>query len=64
MPTLGPGADPAETGAMTEQGAERYRHLPPPVRLEDTVEVKETDPAPDPAGGRDPERDFMLRYAG
>jgi len=49
---------------MAEQGAERYRPLPPPVRLEDTVEVKETDPAPDPAGGRDPERDFMLRYAG
>lgn len=49
---------------MTEQGAERYRHLLPPVRLEDTVAVKETDPAPDPEGGRDPERDFMLRYAG
>ena len=30
---------------MTEQGAERYRHLPPPVRLEDTVAGKETDPA-------------------
>ena len=50
----------ADTGSMTEQGAERYRHLPPPVRVED----KATDPAPDPAGGRDPERDFMLRYAG
>jgi hypothetical protein len=49
---------------MAEQGAERYRHLPPPVRAEDTVAVKATDPAPDPAGGRDPERDFMLRYAG
>jgi hypothetical protein len=49
---------------MTEQGAERYRHLPPPVRAEDTVEIKATDPAPDPTGGRDPERDFMLRYAG
>ena len=49
---------------MTEPDPERYRHLPPPVRLEDTVAVKETDPAPDPEGGRDPERDFMLRYAG
>ena len=49
---------------MTEHGAERYRHLPPPVRLEDTVEVKETAAAPDPDGGRAPERDFMLRYAG
>lgn len=45
-------------------GAERYRHLPDPVRLEDTVATKETSPVPDPDGGRDPERDFMLRNAG
>ena len=61
---LGPGAAAADTGAVTEQAAERYRHLPPPVRLEDTVAVTDTDPVPDPDGGRDPERDFMLRYAG
>ena len=62
--TLGKVWSVADTEPMTEQGAERYRHLPPPVRVEDTVAVKATDPAPDPAGGRDPERDFMLRYAG
>ncbi len=44
--------------------SDRYRHLPEPVRLEDTVSTKDPDPAPDPDSGRDPERDFMLRYAG
>jgi hypothetical protein len=61
---LGPAAAAADTGAKTEQAAEPYRHLPPPVRLEDTVAVTDTDPVPDPEAGRDPERDFMLRYAG
>jgi hypothetical protein len=28
------------------------------------VAVQETEPPPDPAMGRDPERDFMLRNAG
>lgn len=49
---------------MTEQDVhERYRHLPEPVRLEETITSQETDPAPDPDGGRDPDRDFLLRYA-
>jgi hypothetical protein len=39
-----------------------YRRLPEPVDLDDTIATHETDPPPDPAGGRDPERDFMLRY--
>ena len=34
---------------MTDPDPERYRHIPAPVRLEDTVAVKETDPVPDPA---------------
>lgn len=42
----------------------RYRVLPEPVRLEDTIATKDTDPVPDPQRGRDTERDFMLRYAG
>jgi len=41
-----------------------YRHLPDQVRLEDTVTTKESSPAPDPDGGRNPGTDFMLRYAG
>lgn len=39
-----------------------YRRLPEPVDLDDTIATHETDPPPDPEGGRDPERDFMLRY--
>jgi hypothetical protein len=41
---------------------DRYRHLPEPVDLDATIATHETDPAPDPEGGRDTERDFMLRY--
>lgn len=44
--------------------SERYRRLPERVRLEDTIASQETAPAPDPDGGRNPNRDFMLRYAG
>jgi hypothetical protein len=39
-----------------------YRHLPKPVDLEDTIATHDTDLPPDPEGGRDTERDFMLRY--
>ena len=42
----------------------KYRHLPEPVKLEETVESKDDSPVPDPQAGRDTERDFMLRYAG
>ena len=42
----------------------RYRHLPAPVRLEDTITSADPDAPPDPTCGRDTERDFMLRYAG
>ncbi|MDP9418370.1 MAG: hypothetical protein M3P48_11215 [Actinomycetota bacterium] len=57
---------------MTEQTAgpaaadenNPYRRLPEAIRVEDTVASHDTTPPPDPDGGRDPERDFMLRYAG
>ena len=39
-----------------------YRRLPEPIDLDETIATHETDPPPDPAGGRDPDRDFMLRY--
>lgn len=39
-----------------------FRVLPEPVRLEDTVPLRETVPAPDPTMGRDTEKEFMLRY--
>ena len=47
-----------------ESGAHRFKRLPEPVRLEDTVESQETGAARDPEGGRDTDRDFMIRYSG
>jgi hypothetical protein len=43
---------------------EDYRHLPAPIRLEDTVAEVDTRPVPDPDGGIDPETAFVLRNAG
>ncbi len=59
-----PGPELPTTADDGDAARSRFRRLPDPVRLEDTVETKEATPAPDPAGGRDGERDFMLRYAG
>jgi hypothetical protein len=39
----------------------RYKVLPEPVRLEDTVVGVETQPVPDPTMGRDTETEFMFR---
>ncbi|MCW2789768.1 MAG: hypothetical protein JWQ91_2384 [Aeromicrobium sp.] len=39
-----------------------FATLPTRVRLEDTITSQETEPAPDPEGGRDTERDFLIRY--
>ena len=41
---------------------DRFKHLPKSVRLEDTVTTADTQPVPDPEGGRDTERDFLIRY--
>lgn len=40
-----------------------YDRLPPPVRLEDTIATQDVGSHPEQNVGRDPERDFMLRYA-
>lgn len=40
----------------------RFRRLPAPIRLEDTVAEHDTRPVPDPEAGRDTGRDFLLRY--
>lgn len=45
---------------MTE--TRRFSRLPDPIRLEDTVEAVDTRAVPDPEGGRDTDRDFMIRY--
>ena len=42
--------------------AERFRRLPEPVRLEDTVAEVDVRPVPDPEGGPNPDRDFQIRY--
>ena len=40
----------------------RFSQLPDPIRLEDTIEAVDTRAAPDPEGGRDTDRDFLIRY--
>lgn len=39
-----------------------FTHLPDRVRPEQMSTAQDVDPGPDPRGGRNPERDFMLRY--
>ncbi|MBZ5739667.1 hypothetical protein [Nocardioides mangrovi] len=40
----------------------RFRQLPEPVRLEDTVVSVDPEPPLDPEGGRDTDTEFVLRY--
>lgn len=52
---------------MTEPQAQqvqqsRFAKLPEPVRLDDTVTSQDVQSPPDPEGGRDTDRDFLLRY--
>lgn len=42
--------------------ARRFSHLPERVDPKDTVTSHRVDPPRDPQGGRDTERDFLLRY--
>lgn len=55
-----------EPDSVTERESDsrRFKRLPERVKLEDTVESQEADAARDPEGGRDTDRDFMIRYAG
>ena len=39
-----------------------FTQLPERVRPEEMTTTQDVDPGPDPRGGRNPERDFMLRY--
>jgi hypothetical protein len=41
-----------------------YDELPEPIDLDQVVTSVDVEPVPDPDGGRDPERDFFLRWAG
>jgi hypothetical protein len=42
---------------------DRFKYLPEPVDPKDMVTTQESEPPPDPSGGRDTETEFMLRYA-
>lgn len=43
--------------------SDRFRELPKPIPLQDTVAEVDTRPVPDPDGGRNPDTDFLIRYA-
>lgn len=55
--------DVAGLGERVTDGGRRFRHLPSPVPAEDQVTTTHIDPGRDPRGGRDPERDWLLRYS-
>lgn len=59
---VGPDVDRAVARAR-EVGRRRFGVLPEAVALEDTVAEHDARPVADPQGGRDPERDFLLRHA-
>lgn len=42
--------------------ADRFTTLPPPVKLEDTITSQDMEPVPDPEGGIDTDRAFLIRY--
>jgi hypothetical protein len=44
------------------QDPERFKHLPEPINPKDLITGQETEPPPDPEGGRNTDTDFLLRY--
>ena len=53
-----------EKDDATKARQEKYKHLPPPVHIEDTITSQETVPARDPKGGRDDELYINRRWLG
>jgi len=51
-----------EPSAEQAERAERWGTLPPRVNVADLVEERPADPPNPPDFGRDPDRDWMLRY--
>ncbi len=43
---------------------DRFKKLPKQIKLEDTIAQIDVRDVPDPDGGRNPDRDFLLRNAG
>lgn len=58
------GEDERDAAAEPAPDSQRFKRLPERVRLEDTVETHDTTVARDPEGGRDTNRDFMIRHIG
>ncbi len=50
-----PGPEPAGDGSD-------HRHLPEPVRIEDTITSQDVVEAPDPTMGRDVETEWLLKF--
>jgi hypothetical protein len=58
------GHEDEATGIDPEHGPNRFKQLPERISPEDMVETTDTHVARDPEGGRDTDRDFMIRYSG
>ncbi|GAA1559054.1 hypothetical protein GCM10009789_10580 [Kribbella sancticallisti] len=56
--------DSPETDRDDDTGPEKFRHLPPAVKLEDTIATHDPDPEPDPELGGDTQTEFTIRYSG
>jgi len=59
---MGEQAEERDTSAERAPDSQRFKRLPERVKLEDTIESKDTNVARDPEGGRDTDRDFLIRY--
>ena len=59
---MGEHENPDDTSPVADP--QRFKRLPERIKLEDTVESQPTEFARDPEGGRDTDRDFMIRYSG
>ncbi|MEO6502367.1 MAG: heme biosynthesis protein HemY [Jatrophihabitantaceae bacterium] len=61
---MGDNEEERDAAAKPTADSQRFKRLPERVKLEDTVESKDTNIARDPEGGRDTDRDFMFRHLG
>ena len=57
-------AAPSEEGREAREVPERFRVMPQRVSPQDWVIDVPAENVPDPEGGRDTDRDFVIRYGG
>jgi hypothetical protein len=53
---------PAHASEPDQSQSRQFTHLPERVDPKDVVASQRADPSRDPEGGRDTDRDFLLRY--